>query len=85
MSSDEEEASHVTVVEGIHTLGESLFPEVEKSTMGSLPLMKREVIQHPAVRLIVRWCVGVSPGQEGVVLRIKRQTQDFWSQQKWLT
>ena len=26
--------------------------------------------------------VGVSPGQEGIVLRIKGQTQDFWSQQK---
>ena len=24
----------------------------------------------------------VSPGQDGIVLRIKRQTQDFWSQQK---
>ena len=82
MSSDEEEASHVTVVEGIHTLGESLFPEVEKSTMGSLPLMKREVIQHPAVRLIVECSIGMSPGQEGIVLRIQWQTQDIWSQQK---
>ena len=26
--------------------------------------------------------VGMSPGQEGVVLRVKRQTQDFWNQQK---
>ena len=26
--------------------------------------------------------VGTSPGQEGVVLRVKWQTQDFWSQQK---
>ena len=41
MSSDEEEASHVIVVEGIYTLGESLFLEVEMSTMGSLPLMKK--------------------------------------------
>ena len=24
----------------------------------------------------------MSPGQEGIVLRVKRQTQDFWSQQK---
>ena len=24
----------------------------------------------------------MSPGQEGTDLRIKRQTQDFWSQQK---
>ena len=41
MSSDEEEASHVIVVEGIHRLGESLFLEVEMSTTGSLPLMRR--------------------------------------------
>ena len=82
MSLDEGEASLVTVVEGIHTLGESLFPEVEKSTMASLPLMKREVIQHPAVRLIVECRIGMSPGQEGIVLRIQWQTQDIWSQQK---
>ena len=44
MSSDEGEASLVTVVEGIHTLGESLFLEVEMSTVGSLPLMKRGVL-----------------------------------------
>ena len=32
MSSDEEEALHVIVVEGISRLGESLFLEVEMST-----------------------------------------------------
>ena len=32
MSSDEEEASHMIVVEGIRRLGESLFFEVEMST-----------------------------------------------------
>ena len=32
MSSDEEEASHMIVVEGIQRLGESLFLEVELST-----------------------------------------------------
>ena len=32
MSSDEEEASHMIVVEGIRRLGESLFLEVEMST-----------------------------------------------------
>ena len=36
MSSDEEEASHVIVVEGIHRLGESLFLEVGMSTHGKL-------------------------------------------------
>ena len=48
MSSDEEEASHVTVVEGICRLGESLFLEVEMSTTGSLPLMKRGVLRRPS-------------------------------------
>ena len=52
MSSDEEEASHVIVVEGIHRLihrlGESLFLEVEMSTMGSLPLMKRGALRRPS-------------------------------------
>ena len=36
----------------------------------------------PAVRLIGEFSIRVSPGQEGIVLRIKQQTQDFWSQQK---
>ena len=48
MSSDEEEASHVIVLEGIYTLGESLFLEVEMSTMGSLPLMKMGVFHRPS-------------------------------------
>ena len=48
MSSDEEEASHVIVVEGINRLGESLFLEVEMSTSGSLPLMKRGVLHRPS-------------------------------------
>ena len=71
------------VVEGIHRLGESLFLEVGMSTMGSLPLMKRgERSADPAVRPIVECSIGVSPGQEDIVLRTKQQTQDFWSQQK---
>ena len=48
MSSDEEEASHVIVVEGIYRLGESLFLEAEMSTMGSFPLMKRGVFYRPS-------------------------------------
>ena len=51
MSSDEEEASHVIVVEGIHRLGESPFFEVEMSTTGSLPLMKRIFITSLACLL----------------------------------
>ena len=41
-----------------------------------------ECSTDPAVRLIVECSIGVSPGQEGIVLRIKLQTQDFWGQQK---
>ena len=48
MLSDEEEASHVIVVEGIHRLGESLFLEVGMSTSGSLPLMKRGELHRPS-------------------------------------
>jgi len=48
MSSDEEEASHVIVVEGIHRLGESLFLEVGMSTTGSLPLTKRGALHRPS-------------------------------------
>ena len=36
----------------------------------------------PATRLIVECSMGMSPGQEGIDLRLKQQTQDFWSQQK---
>ena len=72
----------IVVVEGIHKPGGSPFLEVEIPTMGSLPLMKRGALPDPAVRPIVECSVGVSPGQEGIVLRIKWQTQDFWSQQK---
>ena len=81
MSSVSEEASHATVVEAFADL-ESLFLEVEVSTTGSLPLMKRGALHRPAVRLVVEFSLGMSPGQEGIVLRNKRQTEDFWSQQK---
>ena len=48
MSSDEEESSHMIVIEGIRRLGESLLFEVEMSTMGSLPLMKKGVLRRPS-------------------------------------
>ena len=48
MSSDEEEALHVIVVEVIHRLGESLLLEVGMSITGSLPLMKRGVLHRPS-------------------------------------
>ena len=39
---------HMIVVEDIRRLGERLFLEVEMSTMGSLPLMKRGVLCRPS-------------------------------------
>ena len=48
MSSDEEEASYMIVVEGIHRIGKSIFLEVEMSTTGSLPLMKRGALLRPS-------------------------------------
>ena len=48
MSLEEEEASHVIVVEGIRRLGEIIFLEVEISTMGSLPPMKWGVLRRPS-------------------------------------
>jgi len=72
----------IVVVEGIRRLGESPFLEVEMRTMGSLPQWREEHSAVSAVRLIVECSIGVSSGQEGIFLRIKRQTQDFWSQQK---
>ena len=74
MSSDEQEALHMI---GSHRLEQSPFLEAEKSSTD-----RGEGSADPAVRLIVECSVGVSPGQEGIVLRIKGQTQDFWSQQK---
>ena len=42
MSSDQEEVSHMIVVdEGVHRVEESPFVEVEKSTLGSLQLRKK--------------------------------------------
>ena len=38
----------IVVVEGIRRLGESLFLEVEMSTMGSLPLMNKGALCTPS-------------------------------------
>ena len=41
------------------------------------------LISHATkVMLKILQAVGMTPGQEGIVLRIKQHTQDFWSQQK---
>ena len=77
MSSDEEEASHVIVVEAVRRLGESLFFEVEIPSQEAFHWWKGERSTDPAVRLIVEFSIGVSSGQEGIVLRIKQQIQDF--------
>ena len=55
MSSDEEEASHVIVVEGIHRLGESLFLEVVMSTTGSLPSTDEEGSAPQTQQLDLLW------------------------------
>ena len=45
-------------------------------------LCNKVLLKYPAIRPIVECSVGVSPGQEGIFLRVKWQTQDLWSQQK---
>ena len=72
---------HLRIVRCHHRVEESPFLEAEKPTMGSLQL-RRGVLHRPSNYMIVECSVRMSPGQEGVVLRVKRQTQDFWSQQK---
>ena len=66
----------------IDRVKESLSLEMEKPTVGSLQLMKRECSSDPAIRPIVECSIRMSPGQKGVVLRVKWQTRDVWSQQK---
>ena len=66
----------------IDRVKESLSLEMEKPTVGSLQLMKRECSSDPAIRPIVECSIRMSPGQEGIVLRVKQQTQDFLSQKK---
>ena len=72
----------IVVVGDIDRIKESLSLEMEKPTIGSLQLVKRECSSDPAIRPIVECSIRMSPGQEGIVLRVKQQTQDFWSQQK---
>ena len=49
----------IVVVEGIRSLGESPFLEVEMPIMGSLPLMKRGALHRPSSRLIMKCSIGV--------------------------
>ena len=65
-----------------HRLGESPFPEVEMPTTRSLPLAKRDSSADSAIRPTVQCGMGVSPARESLVLRVKRQTHNFWNQQK---
>ena len=50
---------------------------MEKPIIGSL-----QQIADPEIRPIVEWSIRMSPGQEDIVLRVKKKTKDFWSQQK---
>ena len=63
---------------------ESLFLEMEKPTTGSVQLMKRGVLCRPSSKKDCGMQCRNEPTtrQEGIVLRVKRQTQDFWSHQK---
>ena len=45
-------------------------------------VMREECSADPAVRPAVGRSIGMRPGQEGGILRVRRQTQGFWSQQK---
>ena len=72
---------HLRIVRCHHRVEESPFLDVEKPTMGSLPLEAGSALRTQQLDRL--WNVGRNePGQEGVVLRGKWQTQDFWSQQK---
>ena len=67
----------IVVGEGSLRIGESPFPEVETPTWWG-----RECTADPEINPFVECSIGMSPGQEGTVLWVKRQTQDFWSYQK---
>ena len=71
----------IVVVGDIDRIKESLSLEMEKPTIGSLQLVKRECSSDPAIRPIMEHRVRMSPGQESIVLRVKRQAQNFWSRQ----
>ena len=64
------------VGEGILRIEESPLLEVEKHGKSSID----EEGSAPQTQQLCG--IGMSPGQEGIVLRVKRQTQDFWSRQK---
>ena len=66
----------IVAVEGSRRLGESPFLEVEAPTTGSLPLMRRGMLCRSS-SLIVECGLRMSPGQEGIILRVKQQNQDF--------
>ena len=80
MSSDEEEASHMIVVKVFADLEKDFYLKWRCPPQEAFHLLRWECSTDPAVRLIVKCCVGVSPGQEGIVLRIKWQTQAIWKE-----
>ena len=72
----------MAVGKNIHRVEESLFFKMEKPTMESFQLMKRGVLCRPSNQTDCGMQHKNEPGQEGVVLRVKWQNWDFWSQQK---
>ena len=82
MPSDQEEASHTIVAgEGIHRVEEKSFPWTGETHHGKSSVDEEGSV-HPAIMSVVECGVGMSPGQEDTVLKVKWQTQDFWIQQK---
>lgn len=64
----------IVVVGCSRRLGKSPFLKVETPTTGSLPLMRRGMLCRSS-NLIVEYGLRMSPGQEGIILRVKQQNQ----------
>ena len=62
---------HFRVAKYHHRIEESPFLEAEKPPMGSPQLMRKGMLHRPSIRLIVECNIGISPGQEVMVLKIK--------------
>ena len=74
--------NHEKMLGSLPSGGEEFNPGPEMRLDRSELLYNKVLLKYPAIRPIVECSVGMSPGQEGIVLRVKWQTQDFWSQQK---
>ena len=75
----------IAVDEGIHRVEERFFFFFffnGETYHGKFSTDGGKCSADPEIRYIVECSVRMSPGQEGVVLRVKWQNWDFWSQQK---